>query len=330
MRWDASLEADLSDVNFAVTLFETGKIRFDYGAGNQNLSPIIGLSRGDGFSQLRLPQVDTKIVLQTSFRDLGAYEFRGSTLDITPPEIQSITPAGILGGDSKAIISQINITFSEEANPIDGLALANYELRESGANGIFEDGDDAVIAVTPIFTLGSNVVTLQLDDGILAPGDYRLFVSGDTSIHDLSGLRLDGDTDGSFIQFFTLGANEAPVIDDQTVSIDENSSNSAQLIFSDPNPGDSFSFTHDSAEFAIDDAGVITPLAPLDHELTPSFTITVTITDAQGLADSATMTIEIADVNEALSIADASFTVAENSTAIGTVSGTDPEDDTLS
>src|SRR5262249_7426441 len=48
IRWDATNEADNSDVNFAVVLFSDGHMRFDYGPGNTNLTPTIGISRGDG------------------------------------------------------------------------------------------------------------------------------------------------------------------------------------------------------------------------------------------------------------------------------------------
>ena len=47
-RWNATNEADDSDVNFAVTLFSDGRIRFDYGAGNTSLTPTVGISMGNG------------------------------------------------------------------------------------------------------------------------------------------------------------------------------------------------------------------------------------------------------------------------------------------
>ena len=50
IRWDATNKADNSDVNFAVTLFDDGRVRFDYGAGNTNLTPTVGISLGDGLS----------------------------------------------------------------------------------------------------------------------------------------------------------------------------------------------------------------------------------------------------------------------------------------
>lgn len=69
---------------------------------------------------------------QGSCRDLGADEFPGSSLNVVPPQIVDINPAVILGGDTKAIIIAMDIAFSKEATPIDGLAIANYELPEAG------------------------------------------------------------------------------------------------------------------------------------------------------------------------------------------------------
>ncbi len=43
-RWDATLNTDNSDINFAITLHNTGEIEFHYGGGNQNLTPTIGIS----------------------------------------------------------------------------------------------------------------------------------------------------------------------------------------------------------------------------------------------------------------------------------------------
>ena len=53
--WVASNAVDNSPVNFSVVLFNTGAIRFDYGPGNTNLSPTIGLSSGNGQSYVYAP-----------------------------------------------------------------------------------------------------------------------------------------------------------------------------------------------------------------------------------------------------------------------------------
>ncbi len=83
-------------VNFAVTLNSNGSFSFDYGAGNANLNPVIGVSAGNGIvyvlssangaaSLANAPaQTFTPTVGDTYF-DIGAFEFQGSSADKTPP-----------------------------------------------------------------------------------------------------------------------------------------------------------------------------------------------------------------------------------------------------
>jgi parallel beta-helix repeat protein len=85
IRWNATNETDSSDVQFAVTLFRDGRIRFDYGAGNTNLSPTIGFSLGNGIAHSLAPyngqtSIGPAHSLEWSFRpgyvDIGAHELR--------------------------------------------------------------------------------------------------------------------------------------------------------------------------------------------------------------------------------------------------------------
>ncbi len=50
IRWQGTNNADGSPVNFDVVLFQNGDIRFDYGGGNTNLDPTVGLSYGNGWA----------------------------------------------------------------------------------------------------------------------------------------------------------------------------------------------------------------------------------------------------------------------------------------
>ena len=80
---------------------------------------------------------------------------------------------------------------------------------------MFGDPDDLVFSLAPDHTVGSSTVTIHIGAGDLPSGLYRLTVSGNTSIHDLSGLRLDGDEDGTeggdYIRTFTVDAT-APTV----------------------------------------------------------------------------------------------------------------------
>ncbi len=210
IRWQGSEVQDGSAVNFAVTLFSNGNIRFDYGDGNANLSPTVGLSMGVN-GVMRLSRYDdaenladvasVQFNLEGSYVDIGAYEFLGNSNDTTPATVVGTTPAPINSdGSVNQLTGTISVTFSNELNPIDANAPAEYELRGTGADGVFGTADDVLYALTPSYALGSTVVSLSfaVPPGGLPPGDYRLTIFSDAvrSIHDLQGIELDGDGDG--------------------------------------------------------------------------------------------------------------------------------------
>ncbi|MCB1232453.1 MAG: tandem-95 repeat protein [Verrucomicrobiae bacterium] len=221
-RWDASNPADgNSDVQFAVTLYTTGDIRFDYGSGNANLTPTAGISDGtstevrhtlltdaDGLIDLGNHQ-STLFTWGPGYTDIGAHEFGGSSNDTTPPSIVSVTPGpvasgGIVYGDT---LTEIAINFSEALLTIDAIAPGSYELVEAGLNETFGDLDDVFVTLTATWLPGLNRVLLDLG-GPLAGGNYRFTLFGDDGMHDLSGLSLDGDGDtfagGNYVRFFSV------------------------------------------------------------------------------------------------------------------------------
>lgn len=102
----------------------------------------------------------------------------------------------------------------------------------------------------------------------------------------------------------------------------------------DPDAGDTRAFTITGGSgaglFAIDAAtGQITVTGALNYEAASSYTLDLRVTDAGGLFDSRTVTINITDVNETPTISPAGpFTVAENTaagTVVTTMSATDPD-----
>ena len=152
-----------------------------------------------------------------------------------------------------------------------------------------------------------------------------------------------GLTDTATITVGVTDVNEAPTAADASFTIAENAGTNAvvgSVTASDPDAGDTISYaiTGGNADgaFAIDANGQITVAngSLLDHETAPSRTLTVTVTDAAGLTDTATVTVGVTDVNEAPTAADASFTIAENAgtnAVVGSVSASDPDaGDTIS
>ena len=87
--------------------------------------------------------------------------------------------------------------------PIDALAPAEYQLRDAGPDGTFGTADDGVYTLVPHFAFGTNFVLLDVLGGVALNRVYRLTVAGNvnTAIHDLAGLRLNGD----FVQTGIVG-----------------------------------------------------------------------------------------------------------------------------
>ena len=135
--------------------------------------------------------------------------------------------------------------------------------------------------------------------------------------------------------------NEAPSVTGFTTAIAENSALGTvvgSVSVSDPDAGDTFSYAltngNTGGAFAIDASGQITVANPaaLDFETVPgqAFTLEVTVTDqgGTGLASTATVTVNLTDVNEAPAVTGFTTSIAENSalgTVVGSVSVSDPD-----
>lgn len=134
--------------------------------------------------------------------------------------------------------------------------------------------------------------------------------------------------------------NQAPTLAPASFTVDENSAAGTPVgtvTGSDADAGQTLSYAiiagNTGNAFAIDaGTGAITVAnaAALDVETTPSFALTVTATDdgTPALSGTATVTITLADVNEAPSIQAQTFAVSENApngTPVAAVVATDPD-----
>ncbi|MCB9418994.1 MAG: cadherin domain-containing protein [Ardenticatenaceae bacterium] len=143
-----------------------------------------------------------------------------------------------------------------------------------------------------------------------------------------------------FYEFtLTIDAAQPPVADNQTFSVIEQSSNGTSVgtvVATDNDAGDKLTYTitagNDTNIFAINKlTGEITVAdgSQLDYETTPSYSLTVQVTDSSGLWDTATITINVTNTNEApTDISLDNSSVLEHrpgGTAVGKFSTTDPD-----
>ena len=137
--------------------------------------------------------------------------------------------------------------------------------------------------------------------------------------------------------------NDAPTANDDTFSVAENSATGTAVgtvVATDP---DLASLSNGTLTYAIasntggvfainSTTGAITVAGALDYEATDEYTLVVTVADggSPSLSDMATITITVMDENEASTVSDDAFSVAETSAigtevGVGTVTATDPD-----
>ena len=92
IRWAAEHYASASACNFAVVLHSDGRVRFEYGAGNTGLTPIVGISRGES-GGFELPTTHSGQSALTNAAVL-LYTLQGSQI---PPGM-TLSSAGALSG----------------------------------------------------------------------------------------------------------------------------------------------------------------------------------------------------------------------------------------
>ncbi|MCC6509590.1 MAG: cadherin domain-containing protein, partial [Pirellulaceae bacterium] len=212
-------------------LFADGRIRFDYGPGTAfQLSPTVGISSGKRFTYQLLAAYDSIAVLasarsvewipQNSIVDLGAYEFRGSSLDALPVTVLGSTPGAV--HDSGLILaetSQIKLLLSEPLEQVGALSSSLFELRSDGGNGLFDDANDSIYVLAFSYIEGTTELILALPPGqVLGTGRYRLTIISQASsgLRDYAGLALDGDGNGAvggnYVRTFTTIINQPPTL----------------------------------------------------------------------------------------------------------------------
>ncbi|HEY3567640.1 MAG TPA: cadherin domain-containing protein [Thermoanaerobaculia bacterium] len=251
------------------------------------------------------------------------------------------------GGTSTATVT-LNVTPVNDAPKVDA---ATFTLNENSPNGTvvgtvtFTDpdlGQGHTFAITAGNTGGAFAIDATTGQITVANGaalDFETTPSFSLTVQ----VTDDGTPVLSGTGTITINLNnqnEAPAVNPATFSVLENSANGTAVgtvTFTDPDAGQTHTFAilagNTGGAFAINPTtGAITVAngAVLDFETTPAFTLTVQVTDsgAPPLSGTATVVINLIDVNEAPVVSPGAFAVDENSpigTAVGVVSFTDPD-----
>ena len=236
----------------------------------------------------------------------------GSLLDTqnVTVNVTNVNEAPVLGGDATVSVAE-NQTAVGTFAAVDPDAGDTVTYSLSGADaGLFTINAAGVVS----FLAAPNFES--------APGPFNITVTATDA-----GSLLDTQN----VTVNVTNVNEAPVLGgDATVSVAENQTAVGTFAAVDPDAGDTVTYSLSGADaglFTINAAGVVSFLAAPNFESAPGpFNITVTATDAGSLLDTQNVTVNVTNVNEAPVLGgDATVSVAENQTAVGTFAAVDPD-----
>ena len=227
----------------------------------------------------------------------------------------------------------------------------NFALDENAPNGqevgtiVATDPDNGQNLVFSIVSGNNdNAFTLHPISGILTVATSSV-LDFETNPEFNLVIQVNDDGTGYLFDQATItvnltDVNEAPVINNASYTIDENSPNGQQLgtlVATDPDNGQTLTYSIISGNtnnaFHIGASSGVLSVAnstAIDFESTPVFTLTVQVQDngTGNLTDQATVTVNLTDINEVPEINNQSFAVPENSPngqQVGTIVATDPD-----
>ncbi len=214
------------------------------------------------------------------------------------------------------------------------IALDNSTVLENAAGAV-------VGAVTVSDPDAGDSFTFSVDDARfeVVGGDLRLVAGASLDFESEPTVKVEvtaTDSGGlSVTESFTVtvsDVNEAPTaIAVDTLTVLENAAGAVvgAVTVSDPDAGDSFTFSVDDARFEVVGGDLkLVAGASLDFESEPTVDVAVTATDSGGLLVSESFTVTVGDVNEApTAIVLDNLTVLENAdeAIIGSLTVSDPD-----
>ncbi len=342
----AAVAVTVADVNEAPS-FDPGEYTFTVAE-----DAAVGASLGS--LSVTDPDEDTLTYSITTGDDDGRFSVDSSgALSVAKALDHETTPSYTLtveatdaGGLSDTAAVSIEITDVNEAPAFDSEEYT-FTVPENSATG---DSVGTVVAADPddgdsdTLTYGISGDAFAIDTSGAITVDAALdhetteSYSVTVTVEDESGL-----SDTAAVAVTVTDVNETPSFDTAayTFTVAEDAAVGASLGSLSVTDPDEDTLTYnittgdDDGRFSVDSSGALSVAKALDHETTPSYTLTVEATDPGGLSDTAAISIEITDVNEAPAFDSEEYTfmVAENSAtgdSVGTVAAADPDDgDTL-
>jgi hypothetical protein len=209
------------------------------------------------------------------------------------------------------------------ATDVDAGTILSFNITSGNTNGAF-----ALDAATGQMTVGNAAALTGASSFVL---NVSVSDNGTPNLNDTAVITIN-----------VTNVNQAPVVNDQTFSVAENTANGTAvgtIVATDPDAGQTrtFNVTGGTGQtaFAVSAAGVVTVAdsASLNFETAPSFILNVTVMDngSPTLSDTAVITINLNNVNEPPSIvsngggSNATLSMPENTTEATSMTVADPD-----
>jgi len=281
---DVDSDDDPTTLVYAVTSFPSEGSALDNGDGTFTFDP------GADFQDLALGEIRDVSFDYSASDSHGASDTGTVTVTVTgvndDPVAQDV--AASASEDGAGVVGSYD---ADDVDSDDDPTTLLYAVTSAPAEGSAYDNGDGTFTFDP-----------GADFQDLAEGEIR-----DVSF-DYSATDSHGASDSASITVTVTGVNDDPVADDQAFSVNENSANGTAVgtvVATDLDNGAVLGYAitggNTSGAFSINaltGAILVANSAALDFETTPTFNLTVEVTDEHGATDSATVTINLEDVAE--------------------------------
>ena len=266
--------------------------------------------------------------------------FRVTVIDGKGGSDRDTVTVTVTANQPPAFTSSASFSLAENTTSVGTVTATDPDAEDSVTGYTLSGTDAALFAITT-----AGVLTFSSAPDFEAPQGGT---ADDSNTYTLTVTATGGADDRALtatqdLTVTVTDVNEAPTItSDATFSLAENSTPVGTVTATDPDAADSVTFAlsgTDSGLFQITTDGTLAFSAAPDFE-TPqggtdddsnSYTLTITATGGAGdraLTATQDLTITVTDVNEAPTFtSDPTFSLAENTTTVGTVTATDPDAD---
>ena len=285
-------------------------------ADEQSAQCDIALESGHNELQVRLCVVDSIGTSYCSYSGISSIELLAAVPD----------PAVITTGSQTVSDDQITIEWSNSGAPASSWSLTNNGLEVAGCGTVIQSsGNSQSGSCSVSLNEGANEIAITLCNTNTAGT-----ASCSTSESIIIDRQLDTPEFTTSSDSISIDEHSAGII--YTPEVQDNDSTAAQISFTLLTVDDHSAFSLDSS------SGAISPLVDLDHENPQDsdqnnvYQLQLEVADETGRGDSLTLQISVANINDnppQFNLISTSFSVAENTTAITSISASDADGDSL-